>query len=132
MFWKKKKGKPFEATVRINTPKGKAKYAALHLKPLIIGLKKCEYWVNKDNSQLTWRLRCNSRQLKRMTQLSYMYDVAIKKIFSSKVVRNKILKSKDKEVSEENLKELEKLLKYETKIDVKTKLVEDEGVLDEK
>lgn len=99
--------------IRITTPKGQATKAQRNLRPFLIGSKKAimNTYINDDDSELYWEIDTHIRKAIAITKRVGMYKNMIHTVLSNRQVTKRI-------ESKEQKKELENMLKNQTKIEI--------------
>ena len=100
--------------IRIKTVQGYATSTQKKLQPFIIGSKwiKHEVYCNKKDDTIIWIVEGQTKHVMKVTRNVYMYDANMNKILKSKAIR------KVSKISEEDKKNLDDMLKQQTKITV--------------
>ena len=105
----------FQIKIRVITPKGKAtstnKFLGGWLLPFGV---KATTEINASDNQILWLVNCNAKQLYKINRNVGTYDVIIKNIFESKMLKKRLPKL----LSEKDLKELKTMLKEQTKVEI--------------
>ena len=102
--------------IKITTPKGQAEGTAWKLKPFLIGFNKVktETYVSPNNDIIYIDVEGEPRKVLKVTANAYGYNEIIKNLFKKKIMGKGIGDA----LSPEDSKELEKMLKQGTKVEI--------------
>lgn len=116
-----------EVKIKITTPKGMAKgfnnekmdfwnFDKKFIKKLLLSTAKVkEEYVNEDASQIFWVVEVSAKDFASLGKRVAMYDGLVRGVFQSKLVQSALKRMADKP---EDVKEIERMLKRGTKIEI--------------
>jgi len=105
----------------IRTPKGHAEKNEKRIRSVIIGTRKkrikiINNFVNKENSQFIWEIEAPVRDCLRIQKNISRFDVVMKGVFSSKILKRTMRKKMG--MTEDQESELDILFGDQTRVDV--------------
>jgi hypothetical protein len=102
--------------IKVSTPKGQAEATSHKLKPFLIGFNKVksETYVSPEDDMIFIDVEGDVRRVLKVASNCYGYDNIIKTIFKKKIMGKGISDA----LSMEDAKELEKMLKKGTKVEI--------------
>lgn len=101
--------------IRITTPKGQAKKTEKRIRKFILGFKSPHTtYANKDDSQFFWEVDCEIKKAMKIIRNVTFFETMIEKIFTHKRFKKHALKR----ITKEEAKQLESMLKDQTKVEV--------------
>jgi len=102
--------------IKVTTPKGQAEGTSWKLKPFLIGFNKvnCKTYISPYNDQIFIEVEGDARRVLKVAGNAYGYNEIVKNIFKKKVMG----KGVGDALSPEDAKELEKMLKEGTTVEV--------------
>ena len=102
--------------IKVSTPKGQAEGTSHKLRPFLIGFNKVktETYISPEDDMIFIDVEGDARRVLKVASNAYGYNEIIKNIFKKKIMG----KSIGDALSPEDAKELEKMLKEGTKVEI--------------